>query len=357
MINYTPFLKLKTGEIKALFELEPQIAKDLVPFFDYAKKENITEDKFIKGVARTINSLNINCQNIPSFYLDDFDIDSTFQINNKPVYSYLIQEFQNFNWIPVFGIDRNPERIQTLIDSKSDGLIQSDLVAFRITPDDFSDYDFVEDDIDSVLDVILGSYKMLDLIFDCRECFRNDPDDFANNILAFIAAFKKEFEVRKIILTGSSIPSSIRDIADVDNETIIQRNEIEIFKKVRKRLPEEFELVFGDYGAVSPNYSDLAISPKLMPQITVPKIVYAYNDKQYIARAHALKTHGYNQFQTLFRILKSKQFYRGSNYSYGDNYIDEKGNGIGSNAMPHSVVKPLCNAHITFMAKEIASFI
>lgn len=355
MINYIPFLKLKNGEITALKELEDEISLNLVPFFDYAKKENITEADFLSSARRFRRKVEINCSKISSFYLDDFDIDSSFKVNDGTAYEVLINEFQEYNWIPVVGIDRVSERNQSIITAKMNDIIISDALAIRITPEDFVNYDLVEDEIEELLNEQIEYFEYLDLIFDCRLCFSNDSEELSTNISSFIEKFTNSYDVRRIIITGSSIPPSIGSVADVDHETIIERNELNIFNSVSENLDEKHMLILGDYGSVSPNYSVLDIAPELMPRVTVPKIVYPFENLQYISRAHALRTHGYNQFTNLFDELVSKTFYRGNQYSFGDNYIEEKSQGVGSRATPASVVKPLCNAHITFMSNTRGS--
>jgi len=166
--------------------------------------------------------------------------------------------------------------------------------------------------------------------------------------------FSGVYPIRKLIVTGSSIPASIRDVAQVESEVDINRAELEIFNRVGREIGVSFDIVLGDYGTISPNYSDLNIMPEVMQNVMAPKIIYAFDNFHYIIRGGALKTHPrrYAQYFDLAEILVAKSFYRGEGYSFGDRFLEEKSYGTGSNVTPSSIIKPTVNAHITYMFKD-----
>lgn len=351
MNNYTPFLKLKANEVIAIKEIEASLLCQLTPFFDFPRdNEDMSEDKFILKAGKAKKSIAKHLKNIPSFYLDNFDIDSTLTINGDSSYKYLLELFSNLPMIPVVGIDRNNEHIDSVIFAKEMGILNSNQIAIRFTPEDFEDFELIADDIEDMLDKVIGMFEKVDIVFDCRVCIEEDTDVISSNVITFVTSFMEEYEVNKIIVTGSSIPSSIGDVADKKDETEIQRKESDIHAKVA----EHFEIFFGDYTVVSPYYTDLDLPRSILPNIMIPKTIYSYETKHFIIRGGAIKTHprGYNQFNDQAQIIISKPFYRGINYSFGDKFIEEKSRNIGKNVMPGTILKPTINAHITYMLND-----
>ncbi|MDD2791402.1 MAG: hypothetical protein PHU40_12165 [Sulfurimonas sp.] len=351
MNNYTPFLKLKTNEVTALSEVDKSLQSELTPFFDFPRdNEDMSEEKFIIKAGKAKKSVAKHLKNIPSFYLDNFDIDSSLTIDGDSNYKYLLELFSNLPIIPVVGIDRNDAHINSVIDAKETGVLNSNQIAVRFTPEDFEDFELVADDIEDMLDEVIGMFEKVDIIFDCRVCIEEDTNAISSNIIVFVTNFIEEYKINKIIVTGSSIPSSIGDVADKKDETEIQRKESNIHSKVA----EHFEIFFGDYTIVSPYYADINIPGSIMPNIMIPKTIYSYDTKHFIIRGGSIKKHprSYNQFNDQAQIIIRKPFYRGISYSFGDKFIEEKSRNIGKNVMPGTILKPTINAHITYMLKN-----
>lgn len=349
MNNYIPFLKLKQNEIMGIKILETSLQNNLIPFFDFPKEDNITEAKFKVKVQKQKKSIETHLNNISSFYLDNYDISSDFIVNGNYNYKYLLEEFKDHDLIPVIGIDRNAVHMDTVIDCKKRGIITSDNLAIRITNEDFQDFDLVEDDIEEMLSDTMALFNNIELIFDCRLCINHTVAEVSSDIIDFIKKFSHKYTISKIIITGSSIPSSIADIVSTETEVIVDRKELEISSNVINKMDQD--IFIGDYTIVSPNYSEVNIPGNVMYNVMTPKIIYSYDKHHFIIRGGALKTHvrGYEQYNDQSAILVSKLFYRGAIYSFGDNFIDEKSRNIGKNVTPGSILKPAINAHITFM--------
>lgn len=357
MIKYIPFLKLKSNEIMALKELDETLRGSLIPFFDYARREKSEtavslEAHFIDTTDRLIKSLNKNVKFLEEFYLDNFDLENSFTINGFYNYSYLLSSFADFNVVPVVGIDRTPTHLDTVADLKQQGVITSEAVAFRITVEDFEEYEVVKDDIFNQLGSIFESFEHLDLVLDCRVCANLDSDEIASQILEFINAFTDDYSVRRVIVTGSSLPASIADVTAVATEETIHRVEVDIFEKVASGIEFLCDLLFGDYATVSPHYSDPSVPKYAIRNITAPKIIYTYDNYHFIKRGRALATHGSDQYEGLLKELVVKPFFR-TNNSWGDKYLVEKSNGEGADATPGTMVKPLCNSHITYICQQL----
>ncbi len=355
MNNYIPFLKLKQGEIFAVKELEEELQEAITPFFDFPqKKEGFSEDSFKETTQKKVLSVKRHLRNISNFYLDNYDVDSGLEIDGMNNYGYLLESFSDCPVIPVVSIDRCQDHIDAVCNAKNTGVIDSEVFALRLVPEYFENFDVISDDIDSIIGNVFETFENVDLILDCRVCLNQNWKNLASNIISFSRDFSRAYSIRNLIITGSSIPASIRDIIPTEREIEFPRTELRIFKSVRREIGESFNIVLGDYGVVSPNYSDLDILDEAMPNVTAPKILYPFDDKQYVIRGGALKTHprGYAQYFDLATILVAKRFFRDRDYSFGDRYLDEKSNGTGKYIMPATIIKPTVNAHITFMLKD-----
>lgn len=352
MIKYIPFLKYKSNEIISLGVLDSDVKEQIIPFFDapQIKKSQPEEDRriFKKKTNDLSKSVKKHLGGYNEIYADNFDIDD-IEIDGEHSYSYFLKSFTEHTVIPVVGIDRTPEYVDVVKALREGGTLESTVIALRFTPEDFLAYDVVFDEISDLLGGVIGVFTNVDLIFDCRVCTKSDSGDIGGNIVLFANAFRLNYSVRHIIVTGSSIPASIKDVLDTDSEASITRNEIAIYNRVAANMDRN--IIFGDYATVSPLYSDVTLMPEMMQSVMTPKFIYSHGNEHFFIRGKSLKKHGYGQYFSLAKILCSREFFRGASYSFGDRYLDEKSNSIGSNGQPGAVIKPLVNAHISYMVK------
>ncbi|WP_031437910.1 beta family protein [Methylobacter tundripaludum] len=358
MNNYIPFLKLKVNEVGALKALTADIKKNgIVPFFDLAKKEGMTTSSFQQMVKKAVTSLSRNLSGIDAFFLDNFDIDDHIVVNKQNNYGFVIEEFSKMNFIPVVGLDRVAGRNQLVFDYKRQGNIKSNAIAIRLLVEDFESFELVRDEIGNLLDQGHELFSDWILILDNRVCMNVDVTERVKLLVQFLEDSIGIFDFDSVIITGSSIPSSIRDVLAVNksNEQYA-RKELIIYHMAAKNL-DKFNLYLGDYTIVSPLYSDSNIPPEAMLNVTAPKIIYTHGWVHYINRGGAIKTHtrGSLQYNDIANDLITKPFYRGMPYSFGDAFLYEKANNISKGVTPSSILKPTINTHITYMIKDFVS--
>lgn len=347
MIKYTPFLKAKQNEIKAMSELPLTVRSAIRPFFDFPKKRNgYTKGAFIsfnEGIHRRL----VRNLGDSEFYFDNFDLDP-LDVDGKDSYWSILNQLSGMNVIPVVGLDRSNKHSESVSSLQAVGKLRSRVVAFRIAPDDFDSFEVVEDDIDENLSPVFDLFDSIDLIFDCRVCNNLNAATVASSIKDFSAKFCSVYSVRHVVVTGSSIPASIKDILKVDSEHTISRRELEIYEAL-KSSHTHARLVFGDYTTVSPHYSDVDMPPEMLQNIMTAKLTYTIPGGHYFIRGSGLKVNGAGQYFGMAKKLCSKSFFRGREYSPGDAYFDSKGKGIGKNCAPNAVIKPSVIAHISYM--------
>lgn len=349
MNRYTPFLKFKQNEVLALRELSSDIKKHIRPFFDFPRKNNMTELDFTDIVTKMKKRVDRHNKDISSYYLDNFDIDEDLFIGGDDSYKHLLETFPDM--IPVIGIDRSQAHIDTVYQAKQNRAITSPTVAIRFTYEDFESFELVKDDIEDMLDDTISLFEHVDLILDCRYTGGLDIDFTASVVTDFSYAFSHKYPVDRIVVTGTSIPVPIASLVGTESETLLTRKELLISCKVRDAIPNIF---LGDYTIVGSDYSDADIAPQFMMNVMTPKTVYSYDNYHFIMRGGAIKTHpdGNHQFNSQARKIVAQGFYRGTDYSFGDEFIEEKSRNIGSAVMPGTILKPTINAHITYMMTD-----
>jgi hypothetical protein len=351
--KYTPFLKLKANEVGAFANLADEVSDDLVPFFDLPMKKGLTEVAFRTMVDKSARKMEKYLGNDRTFFLDNFDIPDAITVGGKPNYSYVAAAFSELTFIPVIGLNRSPGHNQAVLDSKEEGLIDSSHVAVRLVGEDFDEFDLIEEELSELIGQALEVFEDCTLIIDCRVCLNVNPGAEANRIYEFLTAAEAKLPLAEIIVTGSSLPASIGQVAKTTQESELNRVELQIFDALRSFGGMD-HVGLGDYTVVSPLYSDVTLPPEMLLNITAPKVLYAHGVVHYIARGGALKAHarGNLQYNDMLSDLTKMPFYRGEHYSFGDAFIAEKAQMGGSIVTPGSVLKPTINAHITYMATD-----
>jgi hypothetical protein len=355
MNNYVPFLKFKANEVHAISTLSPEIKSIVFPFFDFAKKKGMTANTLSTTIEKAVTSASRHLKNLSGFYLDNFDLDDSIQINGRDNYEFVISSFDEIDFVPVVGLDRTNGRNQIVFDAKKNNKIISDTIAIRLQFEDFEDFELIEDELGELMAQGHNLFENWTLVLDNRECFQVDAKTRANHICRFLESVNDVFEFSKIIIAGSSIPASIGNILDTKTELTHNRNEIQIYSEVINKVNSE-DLYFGDYTIVSPQFSDVDLIPEMMQTVTAPKVLYSYENVHYIVRGGTLKHHarGLLQYNDIAVDLIKQTFFRGALYSYGDNFLVEKANFQGKNVMPGSILKPTINAHITYMVRDFS---
>lgn len=347
MIRYIPFLKAKRGELTAMGELAPEVKQAICPFFDFPrKKPDYKADTYAATTRTMATSLKKHLGAKAEFYFDDLDINQTLTVKGEHQYVYVLKALQALQVIPVVALDRIKHN-DAVAQLKRDNEIASATVAFRAEQGDFEDFDANEEQIDYDLASVFKEFAAIDLILDCRLCTGKNVSETAQQIAAFAQKFCGAYDkVRRMIVTGSSIPASLGEVVESSATAVLARRELAILAKASSLTSTE--LVGGDYATVSPFYSDADFAPELFPKVTSPRLIYSFNNSHYITRGSSLASGGYDQYVGLTTHLCRQDFFR-KGYSTGEDYFYEKSRGIGSRAMNNTVVKPSVVAHITYM--------
>lgn len=356
-MKYIPFLKLKNNEVSALKELSSELLANVTPLFDIPRIKDMNAADFISRIRIALKSLNSNWDKNKGFYVDVFDITPGLKPAGKDIYGYTLDKFKAFNVIPVVGLDRDEDHLNSVVSflKKSP---KKNRIAIRLLPADFINFDAVSDEIGELLGEIIKLSKSVDLILDARILSSVDVELVAINAAIFATKFEKMCKFRRVVISGSSIPSSVSEIVGTNGEKTIVRLEEKLWSTFKlKYKANDSVIALGDYTVISPEYSDIDISPEMFQNIATPKIIYTYTKNYYTVRGAAFKTHslGYKQYFALAQKIATKPFFRGPAFSAGDQYIDERSSGQGTSGSPGSWIKNSVNSHVSFVSYEISS--
>jgi hypothetical protein len=353
-LNYTPFLKLKKQEITALKMLDSIWHPLLVPFFDFPAKE---DTKKPWDYAEKSNEMAAYARNHIStfsrFYLDSFDVEDHL-IQGKHNYLYLLEQFSNFDVIPVTGPDRTDDHrhsIRTFIQQKTSPSIA---IAYRVTVDDFASFNATKDEVAESLDGLINYlFTEVHLIIDCRllDAFLGNKhfNNMVKQITNYIVKFTQSYPVSKVIITGSMIPVSLASLVKANSHGQVERFEISIYDAVKSFFTADHCIGLGDYTTVSPEFAE---PNEQSSQNATSKLVYAHDKQQYIWRGTKVMTNPskqylYNQHARDMINFRPSVF-RGKNYSWADSEFFDKQNDV-TGFWTNSINKFLINAHISYM--------
>ncbi|WP_286876965.1 MULTISPECIES: beta family protein [Pantoea] len=368
MDNYIPFLKFKGSEISAIKALEKKHkGNEFVPFFDFPRKKpkksrrldaplpSTKDELFAKDIIRLKRKFELNLSFLKKFYLDNFDVEDTISYKGQYTYRSIIQTFGPLGMIPVIGLDRHNDHLPSILDGIRSGNLKADQIAIRLTVDDFESYKFSQKELLNLLDAVFLEFENIEIIFDCRICHSNSGHNLATMITDFINELQKEiYVISKFIVSGSSIPASIKDLIEPRSEKDISREELVVFQKMLLSTTQDqtSKLYFGDYTCVSPDYSDVELFDEDMDNVTTAKIIYPYKNNIIVIRGGRFKSDRKQIKDLATKLVNKSHIYRGDIYSNGDKYIHNQSNGIGSAATAASIVPHLINLHLTYMLNK-----
>ena len=111
--------------------------------------------------------------------------------------------------------------------------------------------------------------------------------------------------------------------------------------------------IFSDYTVIHPEYTD--INPRLYANTMGPSIRYTTDTCWFVTRGKSFQKHpeGYKQYHRLAKDVVDRPDFKGSNYSYGDKYIDDKANKMGGPGTPWLWLLAGVNHHISHIVDSL----
>ena len=203
--------------------------KAICPCFDFPRKKQYSPALLASTADRIAEGIKRNWGTAAEFYFDDRDLAQQLNINGKDQYAYMLEALKGTPVIPVVALGRTSHNA-AVARLRRNGEIGSPTVAFRVDPEDFEDFDAVAEQIEDDLKTSFDEFDEIDLILDCRVCTGLNVSDTGQQIATFSKKFCDTYNVRRVIVTGSSIPPSSRDVLETNSNCTVPRRELAIIK-------------------------------------------------------------------------------------------------------------------------------
>jgi hypothetical protein len=328
---YVPILKCKQGEKDALFTLKETIKDNIVPLLE------ITPDVIEKG----------NFNGIEDFWKERlfiFDVSPEYrgELTNEE-YLELFNKCNNQYAIPTIRMLDNEEKITTLLSQTTNGL------ALRLYLEEILDDDFesIFKEFSEILDL-----PTTDLIIDAQYVQPAKINETAFLIRGAIALIRDISKFRNIIFSSNSFPKAL----DVERYklTAIPRIESSMFEKVKVHLEKSgVKLVYSDYSINHWSFFEFIVG--IQPSFNIR---YSTKDYYVIYKGDTNKKGGLkiDKVKEGCELLATSQYYLGSDFSWGDNEINEKVTGESTKSGNLTTWRAIgTNHHITFIVDLLSS--
>ncbi len=355
MIKYIPYLKFKQNEIRGVAKLIPGVRGQIAPLYDTPRSQKVmTEAEVQKRVA--LGAAEIAKSKAKDyeywFFIDNIDIDESVLIGGGGQYRYILDAVKAYQVMPVVALDRNPDHNLAALDFIK---VKPGAVGVRLQDADIESYAITKPRLDAIwADIHAAKATSIALLIDLR--IIDDPAVSQKKVERFLAKFNSDFAVNAISVSGSVIPSNIANLIATDAKKHVTRQEYRLWLALKKS-PGYENVLFGDYGVISPEYSDIDLKPELMNGVSTPKVFYSYSDQFYVSRGRRFSSHGHGQYFSISDDIVGQAFYRGPAYSYGDQYIHDRSHlsvrKPPKGGSPSTWIESLTAAHITFIVNTI----
>ncbi|KGX36772.1 beta family protein [Burkholderia pseudomallei] len=339
---YSPIIKGKLNDIKAMAYVEHSLASQTKPLYELppflpTKKPEEELTRFVKRLAKMSGPR--QC------YVDFPMLKPGTRVETGEsalMVGFALLKNAGVNFEPVYGFDRDEAELSTVVQwaQQQGGLL------LRLDRDDL---DFPDETIERIFELrAMGlDLRMLDLLVDHRYLGTEaDALAAAANTCDFVDALTRFVSARAIIVAGSSSPKTVAEI-ERNSHGEVARQELTLWANVAtQRLPAN--MVFGDYGVIHPDFSDLTPSTHING-----KIRYTHGAKLHIHRGHSLRQgEKYEQYRRLAAAVVGSSYYQDRAFSYGDRYIYECATGHAGTGNPGTWVLVDQNHHISYTVKQ-----
>jgi len=354
VIIYTPFLKLKKNELQGIIGLTEDVVRSIRPFFDVPRtSKDPSEGQIIERLRLGKNELRKALEAHPylSYYVDNFDLNDEVSLQGSTQYSFILDYLEDCDPIPVIALNRSPDHNATAIGFATN---RSRTVALRLQRDDIESFRLSKPALLSLWRSMTGLIDHVHVFLDFRVI--NDETEAESLGTAFLRSFLKEFGATSVSVTSSSIPANISQLIKTNSQLEYERPEMKLWANLKE--DEDFSnLLFGDYAVVSPDYSDAELDPRILRQVSTPKVFYPFGYSFLATRGLSLDKHGNEQYFDIADVIVAKPYFRGNTFSIGDKYIFDRS--YQSPAKPPkaghqgSWIKAMTALHLTFVSNSI----
>lgn len=310
---YTPILKSKQGEAKALMRLDRQTKSSIVPFFDVlslklgwlngSDVQTFLEKQAIQ-IAAAWNGRG-HC------YVDLYDVDPSARGYDGAHPVNIIHDqlsFDRIEAIPVVGVERDVAYKLAVRRVVNGGV---DAIAVRLGSEDIQLPSMLVERVTRLTSEIGASGLPLHVFMDFRSIEHVDSDVIQTRFLRALAEVRK-LNPSRIIFAASAFVSDMGTVKKGALKSVARRDFL-----IWEMLNEHHtDIDYADYGIVHPGYFDFD------PRTIKPAAKIRYTaDKEWLIIKGSRWVSDTSQHQNLSKLLYKSTQFRGADCWGGENIV------------------------------------
>lgn len=343
---YTPIIKTKRGEAKALVELDSSVKKKIIPFFDVLALKADTQngnDVHEHMVKQSLNIVAAWKQKGPC-YIDLFDVTPSARGLNGNHPATIVHEtiFSNLvDAIPVVGIERDIAYKLAIRSVIASGV---GAIAIRLDTEDTQLPSLLAPRISQLVAELGATELPLHIFLDFRSI-----ELVATDTIQMLCS-KALIELRKlkparIVFAASAIVPNMAKFKRNSLNRVARRD----FLTWSLMAQSDLDLDYADYGVVHPDYFDF--DPRMIKPAA--KIRYTADSEWLIVKGSCWRDDT-SQHHALSKMLLAEKEFRDDG-CWGSQYITSAALGRTKYGTLETWVTIDQNAHITHTVKQVAS--
>lgn len=340
MSIYFPLLRWKLGERSALANLTPAVKNQINPIIEFPPDCDYNDQKLLNFCDTTVNDWGIN---LPFFLdLSSVDYDGAPNGTNHPALALLGAAHQRqLTLLPIISLNMDPDLFIAIQQAYRSGYCSN--IALRITEEE---EDTAANDASEMIRDLGVKQSDVDLVIDLRDVSNGAIRVKIRSLNALVAQFGTGYR-RSIVLSGA-IPGDLGNYIGTDDDGYIPRHDWRLWLQTR-RIQNLNHLLFGDYTTIPCEFRDI-------PYMGAPKAKYTLEEEWFVIKGHRARGRD-NQRQMQALVIVNSNFYRGPQYSFGDNRIYQCSDGSWGPGNPTNWVTNDINQHITFVRNQVSAIL
>lgn len=342
---YTPMLKSKQGEAKAVIRLDRKIKSKIIPFFDVLALKSGLENGNDVHTFLEKQAINIAAawNGRGHCYVDLYDIDPAARGYEGAHPVNIVHEkisFDRIDAIPVIGIERDMAYKLATRRVVAAGV---DAIAVRLGSEDMQLPSTLVERISRLVSEVGASDLPLHVFLDFRSIENVDSDAVQTRFVRALAEVRKMKPLR-IVFCASAF---ISDMGKVKKGALklVPRRDLLVWELLAKNYPD---IDYADYGVIHPGYFDF--DPKTIKPAA--KIRYA-TDKAWIIVKGSRWVSDTTQHRNLSKLLSNSEQFRHGDCWGGENIVSAAQGGHAFKRLEDWVTIDQ-NTHITHTVRQLA---
>lgn len=340
MTIYFPVLRWKLGERSALANLAPDVKQHITPIIEFPIDCDYNDRKVTDFCETAASSWGTD----QAFYLELSTVDFTsapIDEEHPALKLFQTSNEKGLQIIPVINPNMDPDLFLAIVQAYNEQLFET--VSIRINEND--DDQAIADATDMLTRLNLNR-EDVDLIIDLGNISNGAVQAKIRILNTLLNAIGNNY--RKTIVISAAMPSDLQDYIGTNEAKELPRHDWQLWLRVLNN-PNTSYILFGDYVTIPYVFREVSFQG-------APKIKYTLENSWYIIKGYRPRGRD-NQRQQQSQQIINSSFYRGQNYSFGDQRIYECANGTWGPGNPTNWVTIDISQHITYVVFQVSSAI